>query len=48
MLPMGLLVEVRNRIRIHSVLSASISLVLIQPPPYKIGERWALNYSFFV
>ncbi|KAF7823230.1 uncharacterized protein G2W53_021374 [Senna tora] len=39
--------EERNRIRIRSVMSPSISLVLIQRPPYKIDERRSLNFSFF-
>jgi len=43
--------EVTNRIRIRSVLSASISLELIQPPQVRkieIGGRWTQNFSFFL
>ena len=39
--------EVRNRIRIPSNLSPSISLELIQPPPFKIEARWTQKFSIF-
>lgn len=45
-LPWGYM-EDRKRIRIRPVISPSISLVLIHPPPYKIERRWTLNFSFF-